>query len=276
MQGKASCLLRLFLPVVLALSLAWLFAPSAFAAPVGPTLVGPKANYIAAGDSLAFGYQPSLNWDDGYSNFLYTNLQGHGETDYDNYACPGETSTTFIQGGCPFPLLKKTPYDKPQLPAVIDFLHAHAGQVSPLTLDIGANDVLRDINSSNCTVNASWNTDLATVDANLTKIILPQLAAALTVNGKLTGDLLLMGYYDPYQNICPNSVPFVQQLNQHLQTDANGFATFVDVFTPFGGAATPNPNICNYTWICSGFHDIHAMSAGYSVIASAFERAVGY
>lgn len=276
MQGKASFLLRLLLPAVLALSLALLFAPAALATSSSPAIVGPKANYIAAGDSLAFGYQPDLNWDDGYSNFFFTNLKGHGETDYDNYACPGETSTTFIKGGCPFSLLKKTLYTGPQLPAVIKFLHKHAGTVSPLTLDIGANDVLRDINSSNCTVNANWNTDLATVDANLTKIILPQLAAALTVNGKLTGDLLLMGYYDPLQNVCPNSVPFVQQLNQHLQADAHGFATFVDVFTPFGGATTPNPNTCNFTWICSAFHDIHAKDAGYSVIATAFEHAAGY
>ena len=213
MQGKASFFLRLCLSIILALSLALLFTSSTFAATSAPAIVGPRANYIAAGDSLAFGYQPNLNWDDGYSNFLYTNLKGHGETDYDNYACPGETSITFIKGGCPFALLKKTPYDKPQLPAVIDFLHKHAGVVSPLTLDIGANDVLPDINKSDCTVNPKWSTDLATVDANLTRTILPQLVAALTVNGKLTGDLLLMGYYDPLQNICPNSVPFVQQLN---------------------------------------------------------------
>lgn len=280
MQGKASFLVRLCLPVTLALSLVLLFAPSAFAATKQQAtrlaIVGHKANYIAAGDSLAFGYQPDLDWVHGYSNYFYTNLQSHGEQDYDNYGCPGETSSTFINGGCPFAILKKTPYIGAQLPAVIDFLKSHAGQVSPLTLDIGANDLLPDINTSNCTASASWNADLARVDNNLTKIILPQLSAALKVNGQVTGDLLLMGYYDPFQNICPNSVPFIQQLNQHLQADANGFATFVDVFTAFGGATSPNPNICNYTWICSSFHDIHARAQGYSVIASAFERAAGY
>ncbi|HEU5376368.1 MAG TPA: GDSL-type esterase/lipase family protein [Ktedonobacteraceae bacterium] len=275
MQGKASFLLRLCLPIIVALSLLLALAPSAFAA-TQPAIVGPKANYLATGDSLAFGYQPNLDWVHGYANDLDTNFQSHGESDYDNYGCLGETSTTFIQGGCPHPFIKKTVYSGPQLAAVLKDIKAHAGQVSPVTLDIGANDLLPDINSTNCTVSANWNTHLATLDNNLTRIILPQLVAALTVNGQRTGDLLLMGYYDPYQNICPNSVPFVQQLNQHLQADASGFAIFVDVFTPFGGAATPNPNICNYTWICSSYKDIHARAQGYSVVASAFERAVGY
>ena len=48
------------------------------------------------------------------------------------------------------------------------------------------------------------------------------------------------------------------------------------VFTAFGGATTPNPNICTYTWMCSSYNDIHATTAGYGVIASAFDGATGY
>ncbi|HLQ29648.1 MAG TPA: hypothetical protein VK140_10500, partial [Ktedonobacteraceae bacterium] len=118
--------------------------------------------------------------------------------------------------------------------------------------------------------------DLATLDYNLSRIILPKLHAALTVNGQLTGDLVVMNYYDPYQNICPNSVPFTQLVNQHLANDVNGYGTMVDVFSAFGGATTPNPNICKYTWMCSIFTDIHATDRGYSVIASTFEQGTGY
>lgn len=275
LQGRASFLLRFCIPVILAFALVMLFAPAVFAAS-GPTVVGPRHYYIAAGDSLAFGFQPDLDWAHGYSNYFYSNLKSHGEGDYDNYACPGETSSTFINGGCPYSYLKKEIYLGAQLPAVINAIKDHSGQVSPVTLDIGANDLLGDIDTSNCTVSASWSTDLTTVDTNLTKTILPQIDAALTVNGQRTGDLLLMGYYDPYQNICPNSVQYVQQLNQHLQSDAQGYAIFVDVFDAFGGATTPNPNICNYTWMCSSFKDIHARDAGYSVMAGAFEQAAGY
>jgi lysophospholipase L1-like esterase len=275
LQGRASFLFRFCIPVILAFTLVMLCAPAVFAAS-SPAVVGPKHYYIAAGDSLAFGFQPDLDWAHGYSNYFYSNLKNHGEGDYDNYACPGETTSTFINGGCPYSYLKKEVYFGAQLPAVIDAIKDNAGNVSPVTLDIGANDLLGDIDTSNCTISAGWSTDLATVDTNLTKTILPQIDAALTVNGQRTGDLLLMGYYDPYQNICPNSVQYIEQINQHLQNDAQGFAIFVDVFDAFGGATTPNPNICNYTWMCSSFNDIHARDAGYSVMAGAFEKAAGY
>lgn len=280
MQGKAFRFLRIVAPFTLAFSLVLLFAPSAFASSRphhhSLALVGSKAYYMAIGDSLAFGYQPDLNWDDGYSNYFYSNLQGHGVTDYDNLACPGETTATMINGGCPYSVLRKYPYIGPQLKAAVNYLHKHAGQVSPVTLDIGANDLIPDLNTSNCSISANWEHDLATVDHNLTTVILPQLVAAMTVNGHVTGDLLLMNYYDPYQNICPDTVPYIQEINRHLASDASGFATMVDVFTAFGGATTPDPNTCNYTWMCSIFKDIHGKDAGYSVMAGAFEKAAGY
>lgn len=280
MQGKASPHRRFIVPAALAVVLALAVAPAAFAATraasASPPRVGPGTYYMAIGDSLAFGYQPDLNWDDGYANYFFHNLQGHGVKDYDNLACPGETTTTMIQGGCPFSLLRKFPYIGPQLKAAVAFLHSHAGQVSPVTLDIGANDLTADLNISTCTINPTWETDLAMVDHNLTTVILPQLVAAMTVNGRVTGDLLLMNYYDPYQNVCADTVPFIQEINAHLAADAQGFATMANVFTPFGGATTPNANICSYTWMCSIFKDIHAKDAGYSVMAAAFEQAAGY
>ena len=277
MQGKASHLQRLVAPVALVLSLMMLVTPSALASrrhQLAP--VGPKSFYLALGDSLAFGYQPDFNWAKGYSSDFFHDLRGHGVKNYDNLACPGETTVTLIKGGCPYPLFRKYLYTGPQLPAILNYLHKHAGQVSPVTLDIGANDVLKDINASTCAVNTNWETDLATMDANLTQTILPQLVAALTVDDQVTGDVLLMNYYDPFQNACPGSIPYVQELNQHLATDAAGFATLVDVFAPFGGATTPDPNTCTLTWICSTFKDIHARDAGYRAIASAFEQAAGY
>jgi lysophospholipase L1-like esterase len=278
MQGSAFRFWRIAAPVALALSLALAFVPSAFAAPraASPALVGPKAYYMALGDSLAFGFQPDLDFTHGYSNYFYSNLKSHGVTDYDNLACPGETTTTMINGDCPYPYLRKYLYVGSQLTAAVNYLHKHAGQVSPVTLTIGANDVNGDFNSSTCTVSASWSNDLATMDHNLTQTILPQLAAAMTVNGHLTGDLLLTNYYDPYENECPNTVSYIQTLNAHLAADAAGFATLVDVFDPFGGTTVPNPNLCNETWICSIFKDIHSKDAGYSLMASALEQAAGY
>lgn len=241
------------------------------------TLVGPKTHYLILGDSLAFGFQPDLDFDDGYANDFASNLAGHGVTTTANLACPGETTVTMLNGNCPFPLLRKFPYIGSQLNAALAYLAAHRGQVSPVTLDIGANDVLSGINTKTCTFDmAAFNAKLATVDANLTQTILPKLHQALMVNGQLTGDLVMMNYYDPLQNVCPNTVSIVQQVNQHLANDVRGFGIIVDVFDAFGGAATPNPNICSFTWMCSIFHDIHSTDKGYSVIASTFESGTGY
>ncbi len=252
-------------------------APAVIASPHAAALLGPKKYYLALGDSLAFGYQPNLVFNHGYVDDFYSNVQGKGVKALANMGCPAETSATFINGNCPDAFLRKFPYFGAQLDAAVSYLNLFAGQVSPVTLDIGADDVLSDIDAKSCIVNTTkYATDLATLDTNLTQTILPRLHTALIVNGKVTGDLLLMNYYDPYQNMCPKTVAYVQQLNQHLTNDVRGYGTIVDVFSAFGGAATPNTNLCTYTWMCSAFQNIHSRNKGYGVIAQAFEHAAGY
>ena len=267
---------RVFLPCSLAFVLFLLLAPSVFAHP-SVSLVGPKQRYLALGDSLAFGYQPDINYDDGYANDFYSTLKSYGSSRLANLSCPGESSTTMIKGGCPVPVLRKYPYLGTQLDAALFYLSHYAGQVSPVTLDIGSNDILSDINTSTCVINTGkFASDLATLDANLTQTILPKLHNALVVNGKRTGDLIMMNYYDPFQNTCPNTVSYIQIFNQHLAHDVSRYGSLADVFDAFGGATTPNTHICSYTWECSIFHNVHATDAGYSAIASAFERVTGY
>lgn len=269
------------IPIAFILSFLFVFAlaPAAFAQPntSTPARVGPKSHYLALGDSLGFGFQPNLDFDDGYANDFFSNLKTHGTTTSANLSCPGETSVTFLNGDCPFPLLRKFPYIGSQLKAAVAYLNHYKGQVSPVTLDIGANDVDGDINSKTCVTDMTkFNSDIATLDTNLTKTILPQLKAAMTVNGQMTGDLIVMNYYDPFQNTCPNTVAGTEELNQHLANDVSGSATIVNVFAAFGGATTPNPNICNFTWMCSVFKNIHATDQGYRVIATTFENGIGY
>ncbi len=268
---------RIVVPLAFALLFLFLLAPSTFAHTRGASLVGPKSHYLALGDSLAFGYQPDLDFNHGYVDNFYSNLQSHGTNSLANMACPGETSVTFLNGNCPNSYLRKFPYIDSQLNAALLYLALYRGQVSPVTLDIGANDVKQDIDLKTCVVNTQQlASDLATLDNNLKQTILPRLHAALMVNGQLTGDLVLMNYYDPYQNICPNSVSFTEGINQHLAADVSGYGTIVNVFKAFGGATTPNPNICPYMWMCSIFQDIHATNKGYSVIATTFEKGTGY
>jgi lysophospholipase L1-like esterase len=147
-----------------ALALAWAalaLALSAPAADASSEVTGPKQHYLALGDSLAFGFQPDGDFTHGYVTDLFAVLQGEGTNDVTNYGCPGESSATFINGGCPL-----APSGFVQLAAAVAFLQAHPGKVSPVTLDIGANDVLRDIDPTTCTISVSgFNADLAAVDA---------------------------------------------------------------------------------------------------------------
>ncbi len=236
-------------------------------------LVGPATTYLALGDSLAFGYQPSKDFAHGYVNDFFQDLQNHSVKQLNNLGCSGETSYTMILGFCPG-APKGT---SPQLAAALSYLSAHAGHVSPVTLDIGANDVLHDFDLKTCTVNkVLFYTNLAILDADLKVIILPLLHRALTVKGRLTGDLLVMNYYDAFQNLCPGLLSYVQTLNRHIADDIKGQATLVDVFGAFGGTQTPNPNLCSYTWMCNNPPDIHATNKGYGVIAGAFEAQAGY
>jgi len=262
---------RLVLPGVLVVLMLFAFAPAALAASnhnAQPDWSnGLKQHYLALGDSLAFGYQPNGDYNHGYVNDLFKELQENGVKDHLNLGCPGETSTTLINGG----ICKAYPS---QLVAALAYLHANPGNVSPVTLDIGANDVLPDTDPSTCKVDVNkFNADVATLDANLTQVILPQLKEALEVNGRVTGKIVMMNYYDPLQNLCTNSVKYSQTLNRHLAADVQGFGSIVNVFHAFGGPKTPNPNICTLTWMCK-VGDIHANNKGYSVIADTFEDAI--
>lgn len=274
---------RLVLTGVLVVLMLFAFAPAALAASNHNTQPdwsnGLKQHYLALGDSLAYGYQPCLltspptcSTADGYVPDLFKSLQSEGVKDYLNLGCPGETSSSLINGGiCPY-----SPFSS-QLAAAVAYLQANAGKVSPVTLDIGANDMLNqnNFNPITCAVNKSgfW-TSLKTLDANLTGTILPELKGALTVKGRVTGEIVMMNYYDPLQNICPNSVPYSQIINRHLANDVQGFGSIVNVFRAFGGPKSPNPNICTLTWMCSAYHDIHANNKGYSVIADTFADAI--
>ena len=247
-------------------------------------LVGPKEYYLALGTSISFGWEPNWDWSHGYTDQWYSNvLRARGVTNYTNYACPGDTTYTMIHGGCQDAQWQRTPYSGPQLAAGVSFLNAHKGQVSPVTLDMGIVEFLPDINSSSCVIPSTLPADLAAIDSNLVNTILPQITGAMkNGQGVMTGDLFMMNYYDPYQNQCANTVPVVQQLNQHLAADAALFpgVRVIDVFTAFGGAASPNQHLCSYTWWCATHLDAHPTGGqggepgnGYGAIANAFQAA---
>ena len=68
-----------------------------------------------------------------------------------NYGCPGESTKTFVEGGCPWLAERRRLHDAfkgTQLGAAVAFLRAHRGQVSPITLTLWGNDVFEEFSPS--------------------------------------------------------------------------------------------------------------------------------
>jgi lysophospholipase L1-like esterase len=243
--------------------------------------------FMALGNSISFGYQPNLNFTSGYVDDLFTDLAKANVTDEVNYACAGESTATMIHGGCPGHLIHHNAYQGPQLDAAVSFIQQHPGQVNPITLELGSNDVLPDWNETTCAPSDGAAADLATLDANLTQTILPRLLAALgPAPLHQVVDVVLLNYYNPFVIVCPASTDFAHELNNHLAADAAQFRiSVVDVYAAFGGDAGMADTICGnpakgipaYTWMCNNeFHDLHPTNDGYRAIANAVEHALGY
>ena len=118
-----------------------------------PKFNPPQKYYLALGDSLAFGFQFSIYnqhypfvppelFTHGYVDAFGRMLEGlKPELQTVNFACPGERTRTFIDGICSYPFALHDNYSGSQLEAAITFLRAHPGQVSPITLNLGTNDL---------------------------------------------------------------------------------------------------------------------------------------
>src|SRR5258708_19549541 len=122
-----------------------------------------------------------------------------------------------IHGNCPGHLIYHNAYQGPQLDAAVSFIQQHPGQVNPIALELGSNDVLPDWNETTCTPSDGAAADLATLDANLTQTILPRLLAALgPAPLHQVVDVVLLNYYNPFVVVCPASTAFPHPLNNHL------------------------------------------------------------
>ncbi len=268
-----------------------------------PATVRVKAYYLALGTSLAFGQQPTGDFEHSYPQQWFDLLHPEGSKALINYGCPGNTSDDMINGhGCSLYHTGDEYPGQSQLQAGLAFIAAHPNQVSPVSLDMGSNDVLPlfapkfDFTTGvwDCSYDATAVANAEDhLDANLTGTILPDLVQALGGKGgqhndkgghqNQTGDLVMMNYYFPFQNVCPQVLPEFEAFNTRLANDAATVAAtygvtirMADVFTAFGGAQTPNSNLCTYTWFCpfTSF-DPHATTTGYGVIAQTFNSFVG-
>jgi len=249
--------------------------------------------YLALGDSLASGVQPNASGQSvvtgqGYASDIAADLKRHDrDLRFVNLSCPGETTGTMLNGGCPFPHSYADQTD-----AAVAFLAAHRHSRILVTIDIGANNI------DGC---ASQTIDPVCVAKGLGAIAvdLPKIMGKLkAASGPRTG-FAAMNYYDPFlaawltgtagQAVATASVGLDATLNGELKTVYSAFGVPVaDVSGRFDTAdftplvpLTPTvkvplnvARICQWTWMCAPAPvgpNIHANATGYREIAATFE-----
>jgi lysophospholipase L1-like esterase len=260
---------------------AFALVPPAGAGAHGGGLPGFKpTTYLALGDSLAFGYseakfnelypaEPASAYDTGYVDdfgHVLGLLQPGVQTVNDG--CPGETTESFIVGPCAygteFPL--HHPYAGSQLANALAVIAEHPGQVSPITLDIGANDALGVIENT-CKLEAKCIEEHAPA-------LFAQIAGNLGyILGKLraadpTAHIIVLGLYNPFGETISGADALTSKLNELEASIAAGvgarFADPLPIFNPAG--PFEQPVLCTLTNICTSLKDIHPTTLGYAVL----------
>ena len=248
----------------------------------------PKQYYLALGDSLAFGFQ----FDTFNANvpFVPASLFSTGYVDYlggmlreirpgirtVNYGCPVETTVTFIHGGCTytaagFPL--HDPYDGAQLSAALAFLRAHRGKVSPITVNIGVNDLIALRTLCGNDVPCYFANGPAVLDGIAVRLhfILSQLRAAAP-----DAEIITFTNYDVAFLFDARLLQLTQAFNAVvIDTAAQSSVRVADVFGAFNDAPQP-ATLCALTFICSPSQDSHPSDLGYEVIAREIWAASNY
>lgn len=313
--------------VIATLCALFVAAPAAHAATTTPVIQPPVAGgtYLALGDSLAFGYQtarvnacagtgctsPDTQFPTSYPT-IFGQLFGANTLGVStiNLGCPGETSGTLINDtngttGCttyPFPI-HANHANKTQLQAALDIIDERGKRVSPITIDIGANDVLRMVNGQ-CTtagvislscVQQNAPATFATVQSNLDFIL-----NRMRDEGGVKHEIIVIGGYNPLYPAIFNQVltqtgnaglatqaadgtdALLAQLNALEATTAAKYrAVFANPAPTFNPQGAPHPNlelgtICTLTAVCGPLADIHPTDTGYGAYANVVKQASGF
>jgi lysophospholipase L1-like esterase len=257
MKRRTTLLLAAALAVALALALAGAAwgerRPRAYA-PRGPGDI-----YLALGDSLAWGAGLEDRAAQSYPALLRGAMAADRPIELANLGLPGETSGSFVAR---------------QLPRALELIAAARGEgrrVSPITLDIGGND-LRNVERAP----AGSEADAQRLREAAVAAARENIAYALDALRDAAGpdaDLAIMTYYNPYggdASLESGDAYWVERLNGAIREEAarRGVAV-ADVYPAFTGG-----RFYTHTFVLSG--DIHANAQGHSLIAEVFREALGY
>jgi lysophospholipase L1-like esterase len=275
---------RLTIPVVV-LALA---ATAANAMVQRPVAQSPRSYYLALGDSIAYGFQPTKRpgmrasaFDSGYVDVFAARLRKLAPSiRVVNYGCPGEATSTFMRGDCPafgdgFKLHDQ--FRGSQLRAAESFLRAHTGEVSPITLTLWGNDwfplLLDRCKGDVACVRKRGPATIASIRRRMTSILRRLRDAAPNA------EIIVTGAW----NVDPNQLgqlrPIYRSLDASIARAASGsrarVAKTLPLFNPPGSLQTQKARLCVLSFICSK-GDPHPTDAGYRALAQAFMTASGY
>lgn len=266
---------------------------------------GDPRYYVALGDSLSTGFQPTLEGEgiethSGYVDDIYAREQrSTPNLELVDFGCPGDTTTSLLTGVGNYALARRLHCDRShgsQLNAALAFLRRHdrPGEVALVTIDIGINDL------NHCSALPGPATCLREGEASISTNV-PRILRALRDAAPAGTRLAAMTLYDTYLGkrradgaTRANAEAFLtayREANATIVADdqAAGFRT-ADVATAFDTFDTAPvawrhsrvpedvARACVLTWSCSPppiNHNIHPDGRGYRVIARAFELAVG-
>jgi lysophospholipase L1-like esterase len=250
------------------------------------TYGSPGSYYLALGDSMTYGFQPTKAkpgaapsaFHTGYVDLFAARLRKlSAGIQVVNYGCPGESTATFVRGGCPafsdHVKLHDT-FRGSQLKAALSFLRAHPGDVSPITVTLYGNDwlpVLLDTCNGDVTC-ARKHAPSATASfgSRLVSIVEKLRAAAPTA------DIVVTGAWNPDPNQLQQLGPVYRGLEASIARAATAsharIARMLPVFNPPGTLQSRKARLCALTFICSK-GDPHPTDAGYRAMAGAVAAA---
>lgn len=226
-------------------------------AEVPSSAVGPGDAYLALGDSIAAGIGASRPSQGGYAAIVagYLDRLAPAPIQRINLAVPGETSRSLLDGD--------------QLAWALRFLDAarrNGLRISPITVTVGANDLLRARGEPGLRAAA-----LEDVAANLGELLARLQTATRDAEGRPTADFVVTGYYDA-SGTPPDAVGsdgwWLAALDRTIAGEAErAGARWVDVAASFRGR---EDELTRYP------EDIHPTDAGHRAIAEAVWQALGY
>jgi lysophospholipase L1-like esterase len=245
----------------------------------GPVYQSPQSYYLALGDSIAYGFQPTkakaspAAVDTGYVDLFASRLRKLSpKLEVVNYGCPGESTVTFARGGCDW--LKHggklhDPFRGSQFEAAVSFLRAHSGKVSPITVTLWGNDLPLPLSRDP----KRAPTAIRLFGKRLSSI-LRQLRAAAP-----HAEIIVSGAWNPEADRLTRSEALYRAVDATIRRSTTAsrvrVANMFKALDGTGNAKAQKTRLCALTFYCAK-GDPHPTDAGYRAMADAFMTASGY